>query len=60
MPVNKVSHVTTIDRVAKDLCESEDWLFDVATEMDTEDGVIWSMEPERTPSWLLPTSVSRT
>lgn len=41
MPVNKVSHVTTITRVAEDLCESEDWLFDVATEMDTEDGVIW-------------------
>ena len=41
MHVNKVSHVTTIDRVAKDLGESEDWLFDVANEMDTEDGVIW-------------------
>ena len=39
--VNKVSHVTTIDRVAADLGESQDWLFDVACEMDTEDGVIW-------------------
>ena len=39
--VNKVSRVTTIDRVAKDLGESEDWLHDVAEEMDTEDGVIW-------------------
>ena len=41
MHVNKVSHITTIDRVAADLGESEDWLFDVACEMDTEDGVIW-------------------
>ena len=41
MHVNKVSHVTTIDRVAADLGESQDWLFDVACEMDTEDGVIW-------------------
>jgi hypothetical protein len=41
MHVNKVHHVTTIDRVAKDLGENEDWLFDVATEMDVEDGVIW-------------------
>jgi len=41
MHVNKVSHVTTISRVAEDLDESEDWLFEVATEMDVEDGVIW-------------------
>ena len=41
MHVNKVHHVTTIDRVAKELGENEDWLFDVANEMDTEDGVIW-------------------
>ncbi len=41
MHVNKVSHVTTIDRVAADLGESVDWLFEVAGEMDTEDGVIW-------------------
>lgn len=41
MHVNKVSHVTTIDRVAADLGENQDWLFDVACEMDTEDGVIW-------------------
>jgi len=41
MHVNKVSHVTTINQVAADLGESEDWLFDIANEMDTEDGVIW-------------------
>jgi hypothetical protein len=41
MHVNKVDHVTTIDRVAARLGESVDWLYDVANEMDTEDGVIW-------------------
>ena len=41
MHVNKVHHVTTINRVAKDLGENEDWLSDVANEMDIEDGVIW-------------------
>ena len=41
MHVNKVSHVKTINLVAKELGESEDWLFDVANEMDVEDGVIW-------------------
>ena len=39
--VNKVSHVTTIDHVAEKLGEDEDWLFDVAKEMDPEDGLIW-------------------
>ena len=41
MHVNKVSHVKTINLVAKDLGEDEDWLFDVAMEMEPEDGVIW-------------------
>jgi hypothetical protein len=41
MHVNKVHHVTTINRLAKDLGENEDWLSDVANEMDVEDGVIW-------------------
>jgi hypothetical protein len=41
MHVNKVHHVTTINRVARDLGENEDWLFDVANEMDVEDGAIW-------------------
>lgn len=41
MHVNKVHHVTTIDRVAKDLGEDEDWLRDVANEMEIEHGVIW-------------------
>ena len=41
MHVNKVDHVMTIDRVAERLGESVDWLYEVANEMDTEDGVIW-------------------
>jgi hypothetical protein len=39
-PVNTVHHVTTISRVAELLGEDEDWLRDVATEMDREDGLI--------------------
>ena len=41
MHTNKVSHVRTIDRVAKDLGEDVDFLFDVAMEMETEDRLIW-------------------
>lgn len=41
MHVNKVHHVTTINRVAKDLGEDEDWISGVANDMDIEDGVIW-------------------
>lgn len=41
MHVNKVHRVTTITRVAQDLGENEDWLQDVAREMDAEDGLIW-------------------
>ena len=41
MHVNKVHHVTTINRVANDLGENEDWISDVANEMEVEDGVIW-------------------
>jgi hypothetical protein len=39
--VNKVHHVTTITRVAEQLGEDEDWLWDVASGMEIEDGVIW-------------------
>ena len=41
MHVKKVHSVKTIDRVAREIGESVDWLFDIADEMDTEDGVIW-------------------
>ncbi|WP_373505746.1 hypothetical protein, partial [Aestuariivirga sp.] len=33
--------VRTIGLVARELGESEDWLFDVASEMEPEDGLIW-------------------
>ncbi len=39
--VNKVHHVTTITKIAEDLGEDEDWLRDVANEMEIEDGAIW-------------------
>jgi hypothetical protein len=39
--VNKVHRVTTITRVAEQLGEDEDWLWDVASQMEIEDGVIW-------------------
>ncbi|MGY4299162.1 hypothetical protein ACVWXN_007257 [Bradyrhizobium sp. i1.4.4] len=39
--LNKVHHVTTITQVARDLGEDEDWLRDVANEMEIEDGAIW-------------------
>ncbi|OIQ80108.1 hypothetical protein GALL_381450 [mine drainage metagenome] len=39
--VNKVHHVTTIARVAEQLGEDENWLWDVASGMEIEDGVIW-------------------
>ncbi len=41
MHVNKVDHVTTVDRVADHLGESVDLIHDVALEMDAEDGAIW-------------------
>jgi hypothetical protein len=41
MHINKVHHVTTIGRVADDLGEDENWVWDVANEMDAEDGLIW-------------------
>ena len=44
-PVNKVNHVYTIARVAEMLGEDEDWLRDVANEMDQEDGLIWVYGP---------------
>ena len=43
--VNKVHHVHAIARVAETLGEDEDWLWDVANEMDQEDGLIWVYGP---------------
>lgn len=39
--VHKVHHVTTITKVARDLGQDEDWLWDVASQMEIEDGAIW-------------------
>ena len=44
-PVNKAYRVQTIARVAEMLGEDEDWLRDVANEMDQEDGLIWVYGP---------------
>ena len=41
MQRNKVHHVKTMTLVAQELGEDEDWIWDVANEMDQEDGVIW-------------------
>jgi hypothetical protein len=38
---NKVHSVTTIARVAIELGADEDWLWDIANEMEPEDGLIW-------------------
>jgi hypothetical protein len=51
MHVNKVSHVRAIDRVAKELGEDVDFLFDVAIEMEPEDGLIWVLGLATKGSW---------
>lgn len=44
-PVDKVHHTYTIAWVAEMLGEDEDWLADIAHEMDGEDGLIWVYGP---------------
>ncbi len=39
--LNKETSVKTIARVATELGEEVDWLFDIAIGMEPEDGVIW-------------------
>uniref|UniRef100_UPI003A8FC1DE hypothetical protein n=2 Tax=Celeribacter TaxID=875170 RepID=UPI003A8FC1DE len=41
MQLNKVHSVKTIERVAAELGETVDRIFDLAINMETEDGVIW-------------------
>jgi len=36
-----IMHVNKVHHVAEQLGEDQDWLWDVANEMETEDGVIW-------------------
>jgi hypothetical protein len=42
---NKVHSVTTITRVAIELGVDQDWLWDIAGEMEPEDGLIWVYGP---------------
>lgn len=41
MQLNKVHSVKTIDRVAAELGKSVDRIFELAINMEPEDGVIW-------------------
>ena len=41
MQLNKVHSIKTIDRVAAELGETVDRLFQFASDMEPEDGVIW-------------------
>ena len=45
MQINKVYSVKTIDRVASELGETVDRIFDLAIDMEPEDGVIWVYGP---------------
>ncbi|MGE4339248.1 MAG: hypothetical protein AB7E55_25225 [Pigmentiphaga sp.] len=46
MHVNKVHSVRTLALVARDLGEDEDWLADLALDMEPEDGLIWVYDPQ--------------
>ena len=41
MQLNKVHSVKTIDRVASEMGETVDRVFDLAIDIEAEDGVIW-------------------
>jgi hypothetical protein len=41
MQRNKVHHVRTITRIAKDLGADEDLIHDLTLDLEPEDGVIW-------------------
>ncbi len=45
MQLNKIHSVKTIDCVAAELGETVDRLFDLAIDMEPEDGVIWVYGP---------------
>ena len=45
MQLNKFYSVKTIDRFAVELGETVDRLFDLAIDIETEDGVIWVFGP---------------
>ncbi|WP_163266211.1 hypothetical protein [Chelativorans alearense] len=47
MHINKIHSVQTIALVARELGEDEDWLADIAAEMEPEDGLIWVYSVEQ-------------
>jgi hypothetical protein len=60
MQLNKVHSVRTLALVARDLDEDEDWLADIANEMEPEDGLIWVYDPEHEEAqWPSPNSTSK-
>jgi len=46
MAVNKVDSVKTLPLVAREHGRDEEWLFDIAAEMEPEDGLIWVFGPD--------------
>lgn len=46
MQLNKIHSVQTLALVANELGEDEDWLAEIAIEMEPEDGLIWVYSPE--------------
>src|SRR2546423_15333999 len=52
-------HTNKVHRVAEELGEHEDWLRDVASEMEIEDGVIWVYGVGEDGSWRSPTLALR-
>lgn len=46
MQLNKVHSVRTLALVACDLGRDEDWLADLALDMEPEDGLIWVYDPQ--------------
>ncbi|WP_380873264.1 hypothetical protein [Sphingomonas sp. DBB INV C78] len=43
--INKIHAVRTISLVARELGEDVEWLAEIATEMEPEDGLIWVYGP---------------
>ena len=46
MHINKVHAVRTLALVARELGEDADWLADIATDLEPEDGLIWVHDPQ--------------
>ena len=46
MHINKVHAVRTLALVASELGEDADWLADIATDLEPEDGLIWVYDPQ--------------